>query len=133
MKKRHIKKTLVVEDAALNQLFIKIIIADFGFDLDIAFNGKEAIVMVQKNEYDIIVKDLHMPEMNGIDASRYIRQTMHLQIPIIALTADVTTLDVEKCKAAGMNDYVSKPIDEKLLYSKIIKYLKAPYEKKVLA
>lgn len=84
------------------------------------FNGKKAIVMVQKNEYDIILKDLHMPEINGIDASRYIRQTIHLQIPIIALTADVTTLNVEKYKAAGMNDYVSKPIDKKLLYSKII-------------
>ncbi len=126
-------KVLVVEDVALNQLLIKIIIADFGFDLDIAFNGKEAIDMVQKNEYDIILMDLHMPEMNGIDASRYIRQTMHLQIPIIALTADVTTLDVEKCKAVGMNDYISKPIDEKLLYSKIMKYLKTPNKKKVLA
>jgi CheY-like chemotaxis protein len=51
---------------------------------------------------------------------------MNSQIPIIALTADVTTADVEKCKAVGMNDYISKPIDEKLLHSKISKYLKIP-------
>ena len=67
--------------------------------------------------------DLQMPEMNGFEATDYIRNVMHSQIPIIALTANVTTMDHEKCKAFGMNDYISKPIDEKLLYSKIIKYL----------
>ena len=54
----------------------------------------------------------------------YMREQMKSKIPIIALTADVTTVDLEKCKALGMNDYVSKPIDEKLLYSKIMKCLK---------
>ena len=73
-----------------------------------------------------------MPEMNGFDATSYIREKMHSQIPIIALTADVTTVDVEKCKTVGMNDYISKPIDEKLLYSKIMKYLKKTEKKKVL-
>ncbi len=65
-----------------------------------------------------------MPEMNGFEATKYIRTQMNSKIPIIALTADVTTVDVEKCKAVGMDDYISKPIDEKLLYSKIIKCLK---------
>ena len=60
--------------------------------------------------------------------TEHIRSKMNSQIPIIALTADVTTADVEKCKAVGMNDYVSKPVDEKLLYSKIIKYIKKPIE-----
>ena len=54
-------------------------------------------------------------------------------MPIIALTADVTTVDVEKCKAVGMNDYISKPIDDKLLYSKIIKYLKSPATARIAA
>jgi len=61
-----------------------------------------------------------MPEMNGFDATKYIRETLHSSIPIIALTADVTTVDLEKCRAVGMDDYIAKPVDEKILYSKII-------------
>ena len=67
-----------------------------------------------------------MPEMNGFEATEYIRNKMNSQIPIIALTADVTTADLKKCKAVGMNDYISKPVDERLLYSKIVDLLKKP-------
>ena len=112
-------KVLVAEDIALNQLLIKIILLDFGYDVTIANNGKIAIELLQRNQYDIILMDLQMPEMNGFEATAYIRNTMKNNVPIIALTADVTTVDVEKCKAVGMNDYVSKPIDEKQLYDKI--------------
>jgi PAS domain S-box-containing protein len=117
-------KVLVVEDIALNQLLIKIILLDFGYDVTIAGNGKIAIENLQENKYDIILMDLQMPEMNGFEATEYIRNVMNSNIPIIALTADVTSADVEKCIAAGMNDYVSKPIDEKVLYAKIITSLK---------
>jgi two-component system CheB/CheR fusion protein len=117
-------KILVAEDVALNQLLIKLIMSEFGFEADIAGNGKIAIEMLQKNHYDIILMDLQMPEMNGFDATRYIRKQMKDQTPIIALTADVTTVDLEKCLALGMNDYISKPIDEKLLLSKILKCLR---------
>ena len=117
-------KVLVVEDIALNQLLIKIILLDFGYDVTIAGNGKIAIENLQENKYDIILMDLQMPEMNGFEATKYIRNVMNSNIPIIALTADVTSVDVEKCIAAGMNDYVSKPIDEKILYAKIITSLK---------
>ena len=117
---------LVVEDVALNQLLIKTLLEDFGFDCDICANGKIAIEKLQANTYDIVLMDLQMPEMNGFEATEYIRHTMHLAIPIIALTADVTTADVTKCKAVGMNDYISKPVDEKLLYSKIIKLMELP-------
>ncbi len=117
-------KVLVVEDVALNQLLIKIILMDFGFELDVVENGKIAIEKLQQNKYDIILMDLQMPEMNGFEATGYIREVMKSQIPIIALTADVTTVDAEKCITAGMNDYISKPIDEKLLYSKIVKCLR---------
>ncbi|MFV8326031.1 ATP-binding protein [Flavobacterium sp. ZS1P14] len=112
-------KVLVVEDIALNQLLIKIILLDFGYDVTIADNGKLGIENLEKNNYDIILMDLQMPEMNGFEATAHIRNTIKSDIPIIALTADVTSADVKKCKAVGMNDYVSKPIDEKLLYSKI--------------
>jgi two-component system, chemotaxis family, CheB/CheR fusion protein len=137
-------KVLVAEDMALNQLLIKIILSDFDFEVDVAENGKVAIEMLasasagehsrttlgkqetvaeRSRTYDIILMDLQMPEMNGFEATAYIRNEMKLQIPIIALTADVTTVDIDKCLAVGMNDYISKPIDEKILYNKILKCL----------
>lgn len=113
-------KILVVEDIPLNQLLMKTLLDDFGFARDIAANGKIAIEMMEKNQYDLVLMDLQMPEMNGFEATQYIRNVMHLNIPIIALTADVTTVDLAKCKLVGMNDYIAKPVDEKLLYAKIV-------------
>ena len=104
----------------------KTLLDDFGFERDIAGNGKIAIEKLQKKSYDIILMDLQMPEMNGFEATEYIRNTMNSKIPIIALTADVTTVDLAKCKAVGMNDYIAKPVDEKLLYSKILGLVKKP-------
>ena len=117
-------KVLVVEDIALNQLLMKTLLDDFGFDRDIAGNGKIAIEKLAAKSYDIILMDLQMPIMNGFEATAYIRNTLNSKIPIIALTADVTTVDLAKCKAVGMNDYIAKPVDEKLLYSKIIGLVK---------
>ncbi len=116
-------KILVVEDIKLNQLLMKITLDDFKFKYDIADNGKIAIEKLQTETYDIILMDLQMPIMNGFEATEYIRNTMKSKIPIIALTVDVTTVDVEKCKAVGMNDYVSKPLDQQILHTKIIELL----------
>jgi two-component system, chemotaxis family, CheB/CheR fusion protein len=116
-------KILVAEDVKLNQLLIRIILEDFGIEVDMADNGKIAIEKLKTTHYDIVLMDLQMPEMDGFEATAYIRHQLNSNVPIIALTADVMTVDVEKCKAVGMNDYISKPIDEKLLYEKIIKYL----------
>ena len=117
-------RVLVVEDIPLNQLLMKTVLDDFGFERDIAANGKIAIEKLKTNQYDIILMDLQMPEMNGFQATEYIRNELNSQIPIIALTADVTTTDLAKCKALGMNDYISKPIDERLLYNKILAQFK---------
>jgi PAS domain S-box-containing protein len=119
-------KVLVVEDILLNQLLMKTLLDDFGFECQIVSNGKLAIEALQAQKYDIVLMDLQMPEMNGFEATDFIRNTMMSTIPIIALTADVTTVDVEKCKQAGMNDYISKPVDEKILYTKIISNVKKP-------
>ena len=119
-------KVLVVEDIALNQLLMETLLDDFGFERDIAANGKIAIEKLQTTNYDIILMDLQMPVMNGFEATEYIRNTMHYNTPIIALTADVTTVDLAKCKAVGMDDYITKPVDEKLLYSKIVSWVKKP-------
>jgi len=123
-------KVLVVEDIALNQLLMKTFLDDFGFESNIAPNGRVAIEQLAQKQlvsvkpYDIILMDLQMPEMNGFEATEYIRNKMNSNIPIIALTADVTTVDLAKCKAVGMNDYIAKPVDEGLLYGKIIELVK---------
>ena len=117
-------KVLVVEDIALNQLLMKTLLDEFGFECDIATNGKIAIEMLQAKSYDIILMDLQMPEMNGFETTEYIRHTMNSLVPIIALTADVTTADLTRCKAVGMNDYIAKPVDDRLLYSKIVGFVK---------
>lgn len=117
-------KVLVVEDVALNQLLMKIILDDFGFQRDIADNGKIAIEKLEAQSFDIILMDLQMPEMNGYEATEFIRKKLNSNIPIIALTADVTETDLAQCKAVGMNDHIAKPIDEKLLYHKIIELVK---------
>ena len=119
-------KVLVVEDMALNQLLMKTLLDDFGFERDIAGNGKIAIEKLQTKLYDVVLMDLQMPEMNGFEATEYIRNVMKSKIPIIALTADVTTVDLAKCRAVGMNDYIAKPVDERLLYSKIVGLVKKP-------
>jgi len=115
---------LVVEDIALNQLLMKTLLDDFGFGCDIADNGKIAIEKLRIKSYDIILMDLQMPQMNGFEATEYIRNEMKSEIPVIALTADVTTVDLAKCNAVGMNDYIAKPVDERVLYSKMISLMK---------
>ena len=117
-------KVLVVEDIALNQLLMRTVLDDFGFECDIAANGKIALEKLRNKSYDIILMDLQMPEMNGFEATEYIRNKMKSEVPIMALTADVTTVDLAKCKSVGMNDYIAKPIDERLLYRKIIALIK---------
>jgi CheY-like chemotaxis protein len=115
---------LVVEDIPLNQLLMKTLLDDFGFGRDVASNGKIAIEKMAVNTYDLVLMDLQMPEMNGFEATDHIRKVLKSNVPIIALTADVTTVDLAKCKAVGMNDYISKPVDERLLYSKIVGLVK---------
>lgn len=119
-------KVLVVEDIPLNQLLMKTLLDEFGFERDIAENGKIAIEKLKIKSYDVILMDLQMPVMNGFEATKYIRNTLKLDIPIIALTADVTTVDLAKCKEVGMNDYIAKPVDERVLYSKIVSFAKKP-------
>jgi len=121
---------LVVEDITLNQLLMRTLLDDFGFQHEIASNGKIAIEKLQSNNFDVVLMDLQMPVMNGFEATEHIRNVLKSSIPIIALTADVTTVDLAKCKTVGMNDYIAKPVDEKLLYSKIVGFAKKPIPQK---
>jgi PAS domain S-box-containing protein len=126
-------KVLIVEDIPLNQLLMKTMLEDFGFEQEIAANGKIALEMIGQTApagplkaFDIILMDLQMPEMNGFEATEKIRNDLKSSIPIIALTADVSSVDLVSCRAAGMNDYLAKPVDERLLYSRILGLVKKP-------
>ena len=112
-------KILVAEDIPLNQLLIKTILDEFGFGYDLASDGNIAIEKLNRNKYDIVLMDLQMPGASGFEVTDYLRNILRSSVPVIALTADVTTMDADKCRLAGMNDYIAKPIDDKLLYSKI--------------
>jgi len=115
-------KILIVDDMLINQFLVKTIIHRLGFKTDVADNGEIAIALLEKNDYDIILMDLQMPKMNGWKACMYIRNKMQGQksrTPIIALSANVLKGDIDRCKEVGMDDYVSKPINETELLDKI--------------
>jgi len=104
---------LVAEDNASNQLLIRAILSKLGHRVTIAKNGLEVVEMVQKMPYDLILMDMQMPEMDGLDATKAIRALggFYATLPIIALTANALEGDKGRVLEAGMNDYLSKPID----------------------
>jgi PAS domain S-box-containing protein len=106
-------KVLVVEDGRVNQLVAAKLLEERGHHVEIASNGQEAVELVRDVLFDAILMDVHMPEMNGFQATAAIRQIEEKHgghIPIIAMTANALKGDREQCIAAGMDDYVSKPI-----------------------
>lgn len=117
---------LVVEDNEINKKLAVAFLSKGGYHTLCAGNGYEAVEAYQKNSMDLILMDIQMPEMNGFDATFKIRELekgMIKRIPIIAMTAYAMTGDREKCLAAGMDDYISKPISSEILYEKIRKHL----------
>ena len=115
---------LLVEDNAVNQKVVLAILSKRGFQVEIAANGLEAIAALQKNVFDLVLMDVQMPYMDGIEATRKIREELGLrELPIIAMTAHAMTGDREKCIEAGMNDYVSKPVNPNTLVHTIMRYL----------
>jgi len=115
-------KILLVEDNPINQAVAKEILVTGGIVPDIAVNGLEAVKIIQKKHYDAVLMDLQMPTMDGIEATRYIREKLAIKnLPIIAMTAHAMHGDREKCFKAGMNDYVPKPIDRKELFAALSK------------
>jgi len=112
-------KALLVEDNEMNR-FIAIQSLDFlGFETTEAENGKIAIDLVKKNNYDIILMDIQMPVMDGVEATVFIRENLGLKTPIIALTANAFKHDIELYLKKGMNDFITKPYDEQDFFRKI--------------
>ncbi len=115
---------LIVEDNKANQMLMKLLLVDFELEYSIANDGLEAVMAVQKEKFDLILMDENMPKMNGIEASKKIRQLQSSKdIPIIAVTANALKGDKEKFLEAGMNEYLSKPIDADKLKQILRKYL----------
>jgi signal transduction histidine kinase/CheY-like chemotaxis protein/ligand-binding sensor domain-containing protein len=108
--KRFPMNIMVAEDNVINQKLIEHILSRLGFDTTLKENGKDAIEELNENPYDIILMDVQMPEMDGIEATRIIRQSSQKQPVIIALTANAMQGDQDECLRAGMDDYLSKPV-----------------------
>ncbi|NNL15354.1 MAG: response regulator [Flavobacteriaceae bacterium] len=122
-KEEHKFNILVADDLESNLLLLMKILADYGdYYVDIVSNGDQVIERLNQNSYDLILMDLKMPKMDGYETTRFIRQSEleeYRDIPIIALTANVSPLEKEICLRIGMNDYVAKPFNEKELIKKM--------------
>jgi len=117
-------KLLVAEDNLMNQKLVQHLMEQWQIDFDIVPNGAAAVERLrqQANEYNLVLMDIQMPEMDGYTATEKIRYDLNLSIPIIAMTAHALAGEKEKCVGAGMDDYISKPINEQQLYKLINKY-----------
>jgi PAS domain S-box-containing protein len=104
-------RLLVAEDNATNQLVVRSVLSKFGLAADFVGNGIEALEAVRRLPYDIVLMDVHMPEMDGLEATRAIRSlgSDRANIPIVALTANAFAHDIENCRAAGMSGHLGKP------------------------
>ena len=118
------KKILVAEDDPTNREIIGIILQECGLQVDVAFDGQEAVTRVQQADYDMVLMDMQMPVMDGLQATQIIR-TMpgKKDLVIIAITANAFDDDRVKCLAAGMNDYIAKPYYPVHLFEKLVQWL----------
>lgn len=117
---------LLAEDHPLNQKVAMLLLDRMGFDAHVVSNGKQAVEAVKKNRYDAVLMDGHMPEMDGFEATQEIRKWeagTGKHVPIIAVTALAMAGDRERCLAAGMDDYITKPIDREMLHQKLVYWM----------
>lgn len=119
---------LLAEDNEYNQQVIIELLEEGSFQIDIADNGKQAVEMVEKKKYDIVLMDVQMPVMDGLEATRKIRSMQGSipegrELPIIAMTANAMTEDRQMCMDAGMDDHIAKPIDPEKLFAVLLKYI----------
>ncbi len=116
-------KILVAEDNKINQTLLKFILQQWNLSYNLAENGQQVLDILSKEKYDLVLMDIQMPIMDGYEAATRVRKELGLNIPMIAMTAHVLPTEKQKCIQAGMNDYISKPIDETVFIGMLEKYL----------
>jgi PAS domain S-box-containing protein len=115
-------KVLLVEDNKMNRFITQHSLSYLGCSVMEAENGRESVEMMDKNDFDLVLMDIQMPEMDGMEATQYIRNVLKKNTPIIALTANAFRHDIEKYMAEGMDDYIIKPYDEQDLFRKLNRF-----------
>ena len=117
-------RILLAEDEPINQEVSRGLLEENGLKVDLAADGIEAVSLARQNRYAVILMDMQMPNLNGLDATRAIRgDTQNLATPILALTASAFTEDRQTCLDAGMNDYIAKPIQPEQLFATLLRWL----------
>jgi CheY-like chemotaxis protein len=116
---------LLAEDNPVNQKLAEKLLSKAGYRVDTASNGKEAVELVVANpdKYNLVFMDVQMPELNGLDATRQLREKGFLNLPIVAMTANAMKGDRETCLAAGMDDYIPKPIKREVVFDVLKKWV----------
>jgi signal transduction histidine kinase len=118
------KKVLIADDDEMNKILVKYILESCDMKIDTAANGMEAFDKIMQGNYDVVLMDMQMPQMGGLEVVTKIREKKN-SVPVIAVTGNVLQSEKEKCFSAGMNGYVSKPFNEKELLEKIIELIKS--------
>ncbi len=116
---------LVVEDSPVNQLVVSLMLQKLVCRVRLASNGLEALAQVGERRPDLILMDMRMPQMDGLEATRRLR-AMGCEVPIVALTANAMTEDRARCLAQGMNDFLAKPISLARLRSCLLRHCRIP-------
>lgn len=119
-------RILLAEDNKVNQFLTESLLRDWGLQVDVAANGREAVQLAESNDYDMILMDIQMPDMNGMEATLAIRRFADRRrsgVPVIALTANTSRLAHRQFLTAGMNDWLVKPFRDEALYRKIVRHI----------
>jgi CheY-like chemotaxis protein len=123
------KRILLVEDEPINREIAQMLLEDVGLVVEIAEDGLAALQLAEKNDYALILMDMQMPKMDGIEATKAIRQLPgHQATPILALTANAFASECERCLNAGMDSFITKPVDPAGLSRILLKYLSRPQD-----
>lgn len=117
---------MLAEDNPVNQQVACELLGAVGLVVEVAADGGQAVDLVLARSYDLVLMDLQMPGIDGLDATRAIRQRLGPALPIVAMTADVQAADRQACHDAGMDDHLAKPLDPQRLYATLLRRLPAP-------